>query len=314
MDTTAARARDKAPLLYRIAKSMERNCIRGGTRLLRVLRHTGYLDRPVDFHLSDSVSIRVPIHRNEYDETDVQNYDSDFITSLATEINKLPPPVTLIDVGADIGLLSLRVLTSCPSISRIVAFEPNGEGFSWLQLNLSRVEGVQNQAVHAAIADFQGRGRLAIPDARFSPGVETNHTQFYIEPSPDGPIEVTTIDSLKLSAKESAVIKIDVEGGELAVLRGAVRTISEIPDCLVVFEAHPAVLRRTGIDPVECLRFLASLRPFRFFASEGGCTLHTAKPVFEQIAPDRVYNLIALPEYSPITRNYYTQIEAISQR
>ena len=261
---------------------------------MRFLKRVGYLDRPVDYRLTDAISIRIPIARNGYDRTDLDMYETDLFAALGAEVRQLPGPVTLIDIGADIGLFSLKLLADCPSVSHVVAFEPNSSGFPWLQFNLSQLpKGIRGQAIPSGIADFQGRGRLAIPEARFSPGVETNHTQFFLEPSPDGPIEVTTIDALKLPVAGSVVIKVDVEGGELAVLRGATQTISATPNSIVVIEAHPAVARRTGIDPVGCLRFLASLRPFRFVASETGSTLQTDKAVFDQISPDQIYNLIA---------------------
>jgi len=98
---------------------------------------------------------------------------------------------------------------------------------------------------------------------------------------------------MQLSDTESVVIKIDVEGGEAAVLRGAAHTISAVPNVIVVIEAHPDVVRRTGIDPVECLRFLSSLRPFQFVVSETGSTLQTDRPIFDQISADQVYNVIA---------------------
>jgi FkbM family methyltransferase len=294
MDASKVSARDREPVLYRVAKDMERRGIRGSTRILKVLQKVGYLNRPVDFRLTDAISVRVPIARNSYNQISLDAYEEDLFAALGAEIKQLPEPVTLIDVGADIGLFSLKVLAHCPSVSRIVAFEPNSEGFPWLQCNLSRLpKGVQGEANPLAIADFQGRGRLEIPEAQFRPGMEPNHTQFFLAPSPDGPIEVTMIDALNLSVAGSVVIKIDVEGGELAVLRGAAQTISAIPNVIVVIEAHPTVARRTGIDPVECLRLLASLRPFRFFVSETGMALETDKSVFDQLKPDQMYNVIA---------------------
>jgi hypothetical protein len=123
--------------------------------------------------------------------------------------------------------------------------------------------------------------------------MEVNHTQYFLQPAVDGPITVTTIDSLADKISENLALKLDLEGGELAALRGASRTISEAANVVVAIEAHPDVTARTGIDPVECLRFLASLRPFRFSVSETGFPLDPAIPVFEQIAPDQVYNIIA---------------------
>jgi len=293
---SAELARDRAPALYVAAKDMQRRSIRGSTRVLQFLRKLGYMDRPINFHLTDTLSILVPVARNEYDQIDLDNYEEDLFTALGAEIRRLPNPVTLIDIGADIGLFSLKMLArSGPqSISLVVAFEPNNEGYPWLKFNLSRLPKEIRVAAHPlAIADFNGRGRLAAPEIRFSPGVEINHTQFFLEPSPDGPIEVTTIDAMQLSDTESVVIKIDVEGGEAAVLRGAAQTISTVPNVVVVIEAHPDVFRRTGIDPVECLRFLSSLRPFQFVVSETGFTLQTDRPVFDQISADQIYNVIA---------------------
>jgi FkbM family methyltransferase len=253
----------------------------------------------VDYALSPSVKLRVPISRNQYDQAYLEDYEEDLFQALQTEIQQLPAPVTLFDAGADIGLFSLKLLARCPSINNIVAFEPNREGASWLKFNLSRLpQGVEGTAHVSAVADFEGRGRLGIPEARFNPGMEINHTQFFLEPWDDGPIPVITIDSLRLPAPRSAVLKVDVEGGELRVLRGAAQSIAAIPNLIVIFEAHPSVAERTGIDPVQCLQYLASLRPFHFTACTG-VTLQPSRNVFDQVPPNQVYNVIARSQEPP---------------
>ena len=279
-------------MLFSIAKAMERRSIRGGSRLLRLLRQRGMLDRSVDFRLGDSLGIIVPLHRNGYDRTDLENWDPEFLAALSSAIHQVPGSVTFVDVGAYIGVISLKTLMNCPSISNLIAFEPNVDGFRWLKLNLDRLQ-IPAVAVCAAVADFEGLGRLAIPDASWTPGVESNHTQYFLEPAPDGPISVTTIDTLAQPISGNVAIKIDVEGGELSVLRGAMRTICNAPNAVVAFEAHPAVAARTGGDPVDCLRLLSSFRPFRFTVSETGQTLNTEKKFFEQVIPDRVYNIVS---------------------
>ena len=271
---------------------MERQGVRGSTKLLRHLKNSGRLDAPVDFHIGPSLKVFVPIGRNFYDRFDLDTYEDDFLETLSTTIRDTPGNTTLIDVGADIGLFSLKLLARSPSIVRVVAFEPNGEGFPWLKMNLDRLQ-IPTQALNAAAADFEGPGRLEAPDARWSQGVETNHTQFFLVSDPDGSIKVTQIDSLDITGKENLVIKIDVEGGELAVLRGATRAITAASHVIVATEAHPSVVARTGVDPLECLRLLSSLRPFRFITGETGVVLNTDKPVFEQLAPDQIYNIIA---------------------
>jgi hypothetical protein len=104
---------------------------------------------------------------------------------------------------------------------------------------------------------------------------------------------VVTIDSLPAPSPANLVIKLDVEGGEMAALRGAVRTISAAPCVIAALEAHPDVVARTGIDPSRCLRLLASIRPFEFMVGETGMPLDADRPLFDQIPPDRVYNIVA---------------------
>jgi FkbM family methyltransferase len=287
-----APTRDSEPLLFHLAKLLERKNIRGSTRLLKSLARLGWLARPVDYRIGDSLRILVPIARNGYDRYDLDHYETEFLDALSTAIKQIPASFTLIDCGADIGVISIKLLAICPSITRTVAFEPNSEAYPWLQRNLERLK-IPARAIHAAVADFEGKGRLIAPDAKWTPGIETNHTQYFLEPAPDGPIDVTKIDSLGCPASESLAIKLDLEGGELAALRGASQTISMAPNVVVAMEAHPAVAARTGIDPVECLRFLASLRPFLFNVSETGQTLDPVRAVFEQIAPTQVYNILA---------------------
>jgi len=52
------------------------------------------------------------------------------------------------------------------------------------------------------------------------------------------------------------------------VLRGAAETIASARKCVITVEANPRVVMRTKRDPVECLRFLQSLRPFGFLIAE----------------------------------------------
>lgn len=180
-----------------------------------------------------------------------------------------------------------------PPLPRIIAFEPNNEAFPWLKHNLDRLK-IPVQAINAAVADFEGKGHLVAPDAKWTPGMETNHTQYFLEAAPNGPIEVTSIDCIPTHITGNLALKLDLEGGELAALRGASRTISEATNVVVAIEAHPAVAARTGKDPAECLQFLASLRPFQFSVSETGLPLDPSQPVFAQIAPEQVYNILGV--------------------
>lgn len=293
-DAMEHQPRDFPPLLFRLAKSLERKRIRGGTWLLRVLARSGRLDTPVKFPLSASVSVIVPIARNQYDRVDLDEYETRFLTRMRHELEGFSGSVTLIDVGADIGLFTMKLAATVPRIDRIVALEPNVDGFLWLQRNLGQLK-VPTQTINSAVADFVGAGRLFAPERPPHPNDQANHTQLYLVRDSAGPISVTSLDALEPSIHgETVVLKVDVEGGELAVLRGCKRTMRQARSVIVGIEAHPEVFSRTGTDPIECLRFLSRIRQFRFLVAETGTKITTALPFFEQVPADRVYNMIAV--------------------
>lgn len=101
------------------------------------------------------------------------------------------------------------------------------------------------------------------------------------------------MDALSLKAI-NLLLKIDVEGGEIGVVRGASRTLAEAKKAIISIEAHPQVFGRTGIDPISILREIAAIRPLQFTVSETGKSdLDLSRPFFEQ-QPNNgtIYNVV----------------------
>lgn len=280
-----------APWYFRAVKNLTRRNTPGAWRLLGLMRNSGMLQKSAFYQLSETVGIEVPISKftNCWDQTDLDEYEEDLVQSLSLAASSLEGPVTLVDGGADIGLFSLKVASRLPGIRNIVAFEPNAEAFPWLVRNLSRLP-FDARAVPAALSDFDGRGELCFPDY----DAESVHAR-YLAPREDGPVAVTSVDALDLPAPSELILKLDLEGGELAALRGARNTLSGVRRAVVVLEAHPSVCQRTGIDPTEFLSLLSSRRKFRFSIGETGGTISLDRPFFEQV-PARVYNIVAVSE------------------
>ncbi len=86
-------------------------------------------------------------------------------------------------------------------------------------------------------------------------------------------------------------IKIDVEGGELDVLRGCECTIRHASHCVLTLEVHPRVYSRTGVSPAACMTFLESIRPFRFFVTETGRWVNAKDDIIDSA---RVLNVLAV--------------------
>jgi len=239
---------------------MTRWRIRGGDRLVGIFEQLGMLNVVAQYKLGRGVSFSVPLFRADtcWDQRDIEDYERPLIYSFCRLLEPLFS-VVLFDCGADIGTFSALVCSQTSRIARVIAFEPNPDAAEFMRLNLAQLQ-IPSKAIAKAVGCFKGTGRLEVPDYDRS-----DHARFLVPG--DGPLEVVTIDSYGVRGGDVA-IKIDVEGGELEALKGAVETIRSARNCVITVEANPQVAIRTKRDPVECLRFLQSLRPFSFVIAE----------------------------------------------
>src|SRR5580704_8736602 len=263
----------QAPLLFRLAKTMTRWGIRGGTRLLGIFGQLGMLNVVAQYQLGRGVRFNVPLFRDDtcWDQRDVEEYEEQLIHSFCRLLEPLFD-VVLFDCGADIGTFSALVCSQTSRVTRVIAFEPNRDVAGFMKRNLSQLP-ISSNAVTKAVGCCKGTGRLEVPTYDNS-----DYARFLVPG--DGPLEVVTIDSFGARGGNVA-IKLDVEGGELEVLKGAAETISSAQKCVITVEANPRVATRTKRDPVECLRFLQSLRPFRFVIAETKESLVTSSPIIK---------------------------------
>ena len=274
-----------APLVFTLAKWMQRRNIRGGHHLQRLAREQGWLNVIIRYRLSPRVQLDVPLSLRGYDEQRVIHYEREAIAFVAGLAARLPGPVTLFDCGADIGLISAHLVAACPNIQRATAIEPNPEAFEYLARNMSLLP-IQSEALHAAVSDFSGQAEL-----RRSPDDPSDHAAFIV-PAEHGPIRVVRLDDVTFPDGHSLLLKADVEGEELAVMRGAAATLARALGFVVVFEAHPGPVQRKGIDPLEVVKFLKAIRPCEVRVTElPDVALKLDQPFFTQCPSTRHYNI-----------------------
>ncbi|MGD0348226.1 MAG: FkbM family methyltransferase [Terracidiphilus sp.] len=276
--------RTTAPPLFRLAKYLTRRKVRGGFRL-QAFASRGCV---VQYDLGNGFHLTVPIYRedNRIDREEILGYEAQLVKELSAAAGSMQD-ITLIDCGADIGLISVTLRRAIPAIGHVVAFEPNAEVLPFLSRNLSMLPCPALMIGHA-VGNIEGAGRLERP-----PSDDSDHAR-YLVPDPKGSIRVITIDSLGIMG--DILLKIDVEGAEHTVIEGAVETIRQAPRCVVSLEAHPEVAARTGIDPLTNLRRLQAIRPFRFVVAGGTATreIHSLdEPLFPPGAPKEILNVVA---------------------
>ncbi len=146
--------------------------------------------------------------------------ETEILTSL------IGPGDTAIDVGANIGAVSLALANVVGNTGKVIAIEPQRICFMCLCANTAL-----NSWIHviqprwAAVGAESGVVQIPLANV-LSDNVNVGGFSLCDDYNRGGePVELITIDSL--NAQNVRLIKADVEGMEAAVLRGAEKTIRE---------------------------------------------------------------------------------------
>jgi FkbM family methyltransferase len=136
-----------------------------------------------------------------------------------------------VDVGAHVGLYT--VAAARHGKGRVLAFEPNPSACAQLEANVA-LNGCANVlVVPKAVGDAPGRAHLHVPRTP-DPSFSSLAAGRFAEGEPID-VVVTTVDSeIEAAGLQPSVIKIDVEGGELAVVGGMERTLERHRPVLLV--------------------------------------------------------------------------------
>ena len=169
----------------------------------------------------------------------------------------LRPDSSCVDVGCHRGEVLRHVVRLAPR-GRHHAFEPIPE----LARRLGRrYPGV---AVHeAALSSTPGRSKFQhVTNASGYSGLKR---RLYDRPDPvieEIEVDVTTLDAAVGPDAEVAFVKIDVEGGEVDVLRGGLATLRRCRPW-ILFEAGPRSTGQYGDGPDEILALLVGACGYR---------------------------------------------------
>lgn len=207
------------------------------------------------------------------------------------------PHGCFLDVGANRGLYSFAALGL---FARVIAVEANPQ----LVPRLRRVLGQAATVLHTALSDAPGQARFWIPtegerdvDSRGSllAGANLGFEQRSIE------VPVQTLDALGLD--DVVLVKIDVEGHELAVLRGGLGVLqTHRPVCIVESEErhHEGAVDAlrvlfAGLDYDGYFLHRGRARPVAEFTVAAHQAVSNQKAVGGERNPDYVNNFVFVP-------------------
>jgi FkbM family methyltransferase len=175
---------------------------------------------------------------------------------------------TFFDVGANIGTVTIPVAAT--GLAECLAFEPEPRTAARLAENAA-LNGLDNvMVVEAAMWSAGGTVGLS------AGGPVGTGTHTVVERQGEGvtSIAATTIDAIRARGRPPDVVKLDVEGAELEVLRGAAASLGEGGVRELFCETHPGGLAERGANEGELKGFLEDLGYVEVWAAPRGAETH----------------------------------------
>lgn len=170
----------------------------------------------------------------------------------------LKPGMCVIDVGANIGLNAIYAARRVGGSGTVLAIEPDPANFARIRENLGEVEFPQMELFEAACGSDSARTVTVHSNREDS---SRSFVSSNPQGIPGGGVPVITIDEIVRARKLTTVdyLKIDVEGFEEHVLRGALQTIRERKVKILHIELDPGMLGREGSSVTDLVREIEEL-------------------------------------------------------
>ncbi len=183
-------------------------------------------------------------------------------TEMKMLLRLLDGATSFIDIGANIGWYAVHAAALFPEL-KVVAIEPVSATHAVLARNIELNNGAV-VAVHAGLSGEAGSGVMQVPQTMA--GAASLHLSREYGDEKAEAVSLTTLDAIAAEWEIAPdVVKIDVEGAELPVLRGGRTTLErDRPAVLAeMLRIHSAAF---GYHPNEILELMGSLS-YRCFAS-----------------------------------------------
>jgi FkbM family methyltransferase len=213
----------------------------------------------------------------------------------------LSPGKIFIDVGANFGVYTLVASKLVGAAGKVISLEPTAQSFAILGQNISLNHSTNVRAFQVALTQARGKAWLYH-------GWDPVGNSLGMDPLCGDEGEEVQTESLDNLLEENGinrvdVIKVDVEGAEELVLRGATKTITANSP-VVIFEFNPGCAAHLSLSPYGARDLLESLG-YEFVVLDDCARSNTpaSAPTY--------FNIIAIPKQpaGEFTGSFHSLIE-----
>jgi FkbM family methyltransferase len=175
----------------------------------------------------------------------ITRYDALQVVWLSTHLTEGD---TAVDIGAHYGTYSILMAAKCGQTGNVVAFEPDPHAREVLSRNLNLNPRIKRPTVEVcACSDAIGEGTLFSRGGNSQSSLARSAVEFSREhKSEEIRVPLVTLDSYlsERNLPELRCVKIDAEGAEIRILKGAKQVLSS--SASIVCELHPYAWREFG--------------------------------------------------------------------
>jgi FkbM family methyltransferase len=207
-----------------------------------LIAHTPFADR-LSFSYTDNTRLHFAptlLTYSIFANKKIRSSDVDLIKKYT------PTGGTLLDVGGNIGSITIALAEHVGPTGVIHIFEPSPKFFNIIKKNIA-LNNFSNIVSAHQVALGAKSGTVFLNESVADD--TTNHVA-----AEGTAVSQATLDSFTTSLPHIDFLKIDVEGYELEVLKGATETLNKTQTLYIEF--IPSQLERCGSDPQEVLAIL----------------------------------------------------------
>ncbi len=166
----------------------------------------------------------------------------------------LGPGDTFVDVGANYGALSVIASRAVRPMGKTISIEPNGDVASLLTRTLADSAAAEHEVHQVGCDETRGRAEMFVPETSGAGGFVASYSNQ--EGAHRYTCELVPLDEVlaSLEPKGRVVLKIDVEGFELNVLRGARKSLARLRPTILL-EINPKALKanQTSLGELQAI-------------------------------------------------------------
>jgi len=205
-------------------------------------------------------------------------------------IEKLVRPGDVaLDVGANIGYITMNLALAVGESGKVVAFEPSAWAFDRLKQNVRLNDMHQVESHCVAVGDIAQKGvKLMLPC-----GYRLDQRDTAIEQV----IDIWTLDDYVTDSgiEKLDFLKIDTDGMEAAIIRGARRTLERFRP-KIFFELGPGGLKQKGESSDDLLRSFSRLG-YSFFQPGSLKPFDHIEQMVGKLTGTQTINVVALADH-----------------